>query len=488
MRTERTAPEQRDPPALCLLVLGLAAAVAGLSACRAAGGWNDGSRLATVECLVDYGTLAIDRSVYVRFVPTEHPGTPPPYQNPSGAYQELGTGDKLLIKGHYYSDKSPVPALLLAGCYRVLQTGTGLVARDGPGRFCWGLTLCSSGLTYVVAVWCVFRTGLVLGLTRPLRLVLTASFALATVALPYVRHVNNHELLLAVAAALFLHLARLPHDLDAGRTPWPRLFGLGLLAGLGYAIDLGAGPVLLAGIALLIGWRCRRPGPVAAFVMAALPMVIVHHAVNYSVGDTLKPANAVPEYLQWPGSGFNAQNMTGVWNDRGPGERALYAAGLLLGKRGFLWHNLPLLLAASAAGPLLRGRRPERPELVLALFWGGGTWLAYGLTSSNSSGVCCSVRWFVPLLAPGFYALAVLLRERPRLFGDFLLLSTWGGLLAAAMWVQGCWEPVPTRLLWPVVGGTLVSWAVWRWRHRGRGHALSVSEPPGSASPFIRAA
>src|SRR5262249_18724470 len=103
----------------------------------------------------------------------------------------------------------------------------------------------------------------------PLRLALTASFALATMALPYVRHVNNHELLLAVAAALFLNLARLPRDLQAGRTPWLRLLGLGLLAGLGHAIDLGAGPVGYGGTRRLAlpaaGSRRRlRPGGPAA--------------------------------------------------------------------------------------------------------------------------------------------------------------------------------------------------------------------------------
>jgi hypothetical protein len=488
MATERTPREDRDPPVLSALIVLLAAAVAGLSACRAAGGWNDGSRLATVECLVDHGTLAIDRSVYLRFVPAENPGTPPPYQDPSPAYQECGTGDKLLINGHYYSDKSPVPALLLAGSYRALQAVTGLIAREDPGRFCWWMTLGSSGLAYVLAVWCVFRLGLVLGLTRPFCLALTASFALATVALPYVRYVNNHELLLAVAAALFLNMARLPQDLQAGRTPWLRLVGIGLLAGLGYAIDLGAGPVLFAGTALLLAWRCRRVRPVAVFVLAALPAIVLHHAVNYAVGGTLKPANAVPEYLQWPGSGFTAQNMTGVWNDRGPGERALYAVGLLLGKRGFFWHNLPLLLAAAAAVPLLRKRLPERPELLLAVFWSGGTWLAYGLTSSNASGVCCSVRWFVPLVAPGFYMLAVLLRERPSVLGDLLLLSAWGGVLGAVMWVPGCWEPVPTRILWPVVGATLLSWALWRWSRPGGALSSRISGPAGQVAYPARAA
>jgi hypothetical protein len=67
--------------------------------------WNDASRLATVESLVDFHTWQIDQSVF----------------------QPL-TGDKLFIHGHYYSDKSPVPALAMAALYQVLQWSMNLKA------------------------------------------------------------------------------------------------------------------------------------------------------------------------------------------------------------------------------------------------------------------------------------------------------------------------------------------------------------------------
>src|SRR5205085_626727 len=86
----------RDDRVVSVLVVAAALAVAAVSARGYVGGWNDGSRLATVECLVDYHTLAIDRSVF-----------------------QPGTADKLLVAGHFYSDKSPVPAVLLAGVYQL---------------------------------------------------------------------------------------------------------------------------------------------------------------------------------------------------------------------------------------------------------------------------------------------------------------------------------------------------------------------------------
>src|SRR5262249_48123113 len=49
----------------------LLVSIALVSAHSYAGGWNDGSRLATVECLVDYHTLAIDRSIFVQVPPVD---------------------------------------------------------------------------------------------------------------------------------------------------------------------------------------------------------------------------------------------------------------------------------------------------------------------------------------------------------------------------------------------------------------------------------
>ncbi len=452
-----------------LSVLVVAAAIAIVSARNYAGCWNDGSRLATVECLVDYRTLAIDRSIFVDVPSRSDPANPGPYA-PDDEYLQLhGTGDKLLIGGRFYSDKSPVPALLMAGVYQVLQWCTGLTARERPDWFCYVMTVCSSGLAYVVATWCIYQIGGRLRLSRFPRLALTASFALATVALPYVRHANNHILLLGIAAALLLGLVCLAEETESGDWSWRRLFGLGTLTGLGYAIDLGAGPVLLICALALVAYRCRRMTALTVFASAAMPWLVLHHAVNYATGGTFKPANAVAEYFQWPGCTFNEQNMTGSWNHPGIADFLMYAAGLLVGRRGFLGHNLPLFLAVPGIVVLLLRRRSELPELLFAGTWCGGTWLAYALTSTNGSGLCCSVRWFVPFLAPGYYVLALFLREYARVQWIFLVLSGWGAVLAGIMWWQGPWIKHMVPFFWPLQGAALVSVMLsWGWYRRSQ--------------------
>src|SRR5262249_33695007 len=156
----------------------------------------------------------------------------------------------------------------------------------------------------------------------------------------------------------------------------------------------------------------------------------LHHAVNYAVGGTFKPANAVADYFNWPGCTFNANNMTGGWQHPSVWHFLGYSAELLAGKKGFVGHNPALYLLPVALVVLVRCRPAEWPELLLAFFWSGGTWLTYGATSNNASGLCCSIRWFVPLLASGYFVLALLLREAPHYHADILVLSGWGAVVA----------------------------------------------------------
>jgi hypothetical protein len=379
--------------------------------------------------------------------------------------------DRLFIDGHFYSDKSPMPAVVLAGWYAVWRWATGETARTHPDRFCYWMTLGSSGAAYVVAVWCVFALGSALRLPLRFRLLLTTSFALATTALPYARHVNNHSMLLGLAAALWLGVARLAAETRAGHVAWPRLFGLGSLGGAAYTIDLAAGPLLLVCVLAAVVYRCRAAAPAAVFMLAALPWIIAHHALNYAVGGTFGPANVVAAYLQWPGAPFGPANMTGVAHHT-LGSFSIYAPALLLGKRGFIGHDLPLALALPAAIALWQRHPAELPEILCAAVWCTATWLVYALTSNNYSGVCASIRWFVPLLAAGYFVLAVLLREAPQYASDLALLSCWGSVLAAVMWRAGPWMAHAVPFYWPVQIAAVLSWlGVWRWRTRGvRGH------------------
>ncbi len=482
--------KRRELAAECLLVLA-AVALAAAAARPYADSWNDGSRLATVESLVDRHTWIIDRSIFVAVPHPEEDGPPLPYNPNDRALLEHGTLDKLYIDGHFYSDKSPVPALYMAALYQVWEWTTGWTARDHADHFCWFVTFTSSGFAYALSVWCISRLGRRLGLPLSSRLIVCASFGLATVALPYARQTNNHILLLAVAAALTLQVAQLSDERRDGKASLRRFALMGFLCGIGYTIDLGAGPVLLASTAAYIlfdrsgrasdaigrRFSIRSTHPTLFFALAAVPWLAFHHALNYLIGGSLKPANANPEYFNYPGSVFAANNLTGTWVHPHVGSFLLYAASMLFGKKGFIGHNLPLFLMLPAFVTLWRHRRDTRRELTWAAACWCGTWLIYAAMSNNSSGRCCSIRWFVPLLAPGYFVLALLLRYDSWRRMDLTMLSAWGGLLAIMM-RDGPWMGGMVPLFWPIQASALLSWGAFHYLfspRRKRGHALEIS-------------
>ena len=437
-----------------------------------AGGWNDGSRLAAVEAIADHGTFAIDDSIFVR--PADRAtGAAAPYPTDPPHLLREGTRDKLLINGRFYSDKPYSVSLVLAGVYRVLQWCGLPRAAERPDLFCWIMTLLTSGAAYVLAVWLMFRTGRVLGLADRLNLLWTASFAFCTFAATYSRHVNNHVMLLAVLAAVVLQLARLRQSPDRRR--WTRSVWLGFLGSAALCLDPGSGPVLLVCLSAYLAWTFRSVGPLFACAGGAAPLVLLQLGLNLGIGGVLIPVNMVAEYSNWPGSAFNTDNLTGFWR-HSPGGFLLYAASMLFGKRGIVGHNLPMFLLIPAIGAMLRKPLSAHREAWTGLAWCAGTWLLYAGLSNNSSGMCCSIRWFVPFLAPAYYVLAIDLSANPERQRAFLTLSGWGGLMAALMWQHGPWWSRMVPGYWFLVASALVTW--WIIDRRATSTRKSMQSEP----------
>ncbi|MBX7102687.1 MAG: hypothetical protein K1X57_01305 [Gemmataceae bacterium] len=436
-------------PRLLLLVVLLT--IAGVGATDHAGGWNDGSRLAAIESLVDRGTWCIDDSVFL---------TPRPYA-PAADQFPRGTLDRMMIDGHYYSDKSPLPAVLLAGPYWLWRQAGGPSAAERPDLFCRGMTLCSSGFAFCVTGLLLMSLGQRVGHSASVAAVIAGIISMSTLALPYSRSVNNHIVLAALVAGLLV-------SLDSHR--W---LLSGLLAGLCYSTDLGAGPAIVLGTLAYavcvipnleqqlklgrIRWIARSIG--AGAVGLSVP-VVLHHVLNFSVAGTWGPANAHPEFFHWPGCPFDAATLSGGWSHRTPIHFLGYSIDLLAGKKGFYGHNPGLLLVLPAI-PIMLGSSLGR----LCLSWMAGVWLVYAAGSKNASGLCISVRWYVPLVVPAAWGVLTLLNQRPEYTKPFLALSAIGLLMNSAAWWLGPWS-AKVPFFWVGYVGSLVLFVGLRPRNR----------------------
>src|SRR5207253_4708575 len=99
----------------------------------------------------------------------------------------------------------------------------------------------------------VSRTGRLLGVASGLNVLLTISFAFATVAPVYTRHLNGHQMQLGVAAVVFMLLARFARSSALSG----RMAFIGVCCGFAYAIEQPTGGLLLLGTALAL--LVRRP-------------------------------------------------------------------------------------------------------------------------------------------------------------------------------------------------------------------------------------
>src|SRR5262249_20276318 len=174
------------------VLLGIGAfTVAAVGALPYAGSWNDGSRLAAVESIADRHTLAIDDSIFCRVPADTIARGCPPYRWDNENCLTYGTRDKLLIDGHYYSDKPAVISVLMAAVSQGHQSCGLPPAAERPDRFCWALTMVFAATAYAIAIVSVFQLGGIIGLPPAVRWGWIVSFALSTVGPAYTRHVNN---------------------------------------------------------------------------------------------------------------------------------------------------------------------------------------------------------------------------------------------------------------------------------------------------------
>jgi hypothetical protein len=329
------------------------------------------------------------------------------------------------------------------------------------------MTLLTSGIAYVVAVGCIYELARRVLRSSTKAAALAASFALGTVALAYVQHVNGHLVQLAAMAGLCLLLHVYAERLQRDVSCSVAAMGVGSLLGLAYIFDQGVGPAILLGVGSVVLWRARQSRRgwtgLALVVFTALPWIVAQHGLNLEVGQTMAAVNSRPEHFAWPGSPWNRATMTGGYGHESGWKFATYSLQMLAGKKGFLLHN-PLLLAAVVAWLWLIVRRGrslvELPEIVGGLLVFAMSWGVYSWGSTNYSGMCISVRWLLPCLAPGYYALAIYVRERPQVWPEVLLFCAWSVPLGLIMAWCGPWYGHVVPGLWLLWGMTLASWII----------------------------
>lgn len=335
------------------------------------------SRLGTVDSLVERGTYQLDDSIFI------------------------GTLDKILSNGHYYSHQPPLLSTLESPVYWVLHLPGMRFNNRTRELTVFAFALLTNGLALALTV-VVF--GLLLGLAGvapPARDFYAFALPLGTWLLPYGVVTNNHGvsgLLLAVTAYQLLAIEW--RGATAARCGW-----LGAVLGLLAAIELLP---LVSFVPLTIAFLWMRSdvkrAEWRAFAVGLAVPLLAHALINIQITGDVIPAGFHHELFNYPGSVFDESSLSGSVKHDSPAALADYALRALLAGKGYFTFA-PVLAVGLVAG--VAGwrwwARARGAHLVLL----GGTVLSLAaslLMTNNFGGGAVGFR-HATYLAPAMLAL-----------------------------------------------------------------------------------
>jgi hypothetical protein len=331
--------------------------------------WNDDSRMATIQSLVESSSFVIDRTDFV------------------------GTGDKAFIDGHFYSEKPPMPAVLGAAVYFPLHE-LGLHLHRGTNVAYYLITLLTVGACWIVGALAFFYSLRFTSLDPERRLLASLALAFGSLYFSWSTTFNNHELAGAFLAVGFCFLLRARHAVGSHRI---NLAVAGFFLSLAGTADMPTG--LYYGAFLL--YVLRDPllrKQVVFYLLPLLLTVLPALGLNYSIHHSIVPIQIVQSYFEYPGSPWQgAASLSGMTRNHGLFILS-YAVHSLLGGNGFLLYNPFLFLALWGLGHEIRRKGRFCYEGVAIAAASACLLIYYWLMTNNYAGWSYSIRWFVPML------------------------------------------------------------------------------------------
>jgi len=337
------------------------------------GSWNDSSRIATVQSLVESRSLIIDNTAFV------------------------STGDKVFINGHFYSDKPPIPSVLGAAVYLPLYHA-GLRLHPGSSLSYYLVTLLIVRLFWILGVVTLFLQLEYAALDVKSRCLASLALGVGSLYFSWSTTFNSHELAAAFLSIGFYFLLR------ARFTSKPYLY-VGIA---GFFLALASTADMPTGIyyALFIPYLLRDQRLRTATVFYLLPLLLTllpALALNYSIHHSIMPVQITRAYFHYPGSPWLGSDELSGMRVNTAGFAFTYGLSALFGSKGFLLYNPVLAIALWGLFRAIREKGPFYYEAIVIALGSSILVLYYVLFTNNYGGWSYSIRWFVPILPLLFF-------------------------------------------------------------------------------------
>lgn len=351
--------------------------------------WNDGSRFATIQNLVENHSFSIDHSLFFTF-------------------------DKVYINGHFYSDKPPLFSMVATLPYYFFHiTGHNFV--DHPRSFVFLTNIFILFLPLTIFVCCLyFYLQKYSDFSKDKSLLLALFFCLGTAIFPFATVLTNH-----FPATLLVGFSTLILFYKIEEINYYFVFLSGILLGLGATFDLGVifiSASFFLYVLFLKGFKKESFKLLFYYSSGFIIPILIHWWFNYGITGDILPASMHPEFFIYSGSKFTKDNLTGS----GPVVHSFvqwikYVWLLTFGKHGVFSHN-PLIAfgLVSTLYFLFIGNKKIRYFCASVVFSVLSLVLYYSLYGQGAGGGSYTVRWLL-ILTPLFFPILAYWAKQSRI-------------------------------------------------------------------------
>jgi len=339
------------------------------------GSANTKSRFATIQCLVEEQTFAIDCSPY------------------------KATMDRVRLDGALYSSKPPLLSFAATSVYATLSP-LGFTLKDDEHVVVASTNALFAVVPHAIFLLFFFRLLTLLGLSSLAVVLGMCAAGPGFLATGYATDLNNHSpAATLVVIALFYAWRAYQTHARGERASSGDFAKAGLAAGVLPAIDLPSGAVSAAILLLLFVVDKRRA--LLVFLPATLPGVLAHLALTY-----VSTGSIVPVYMRDDAYEYATEPR------RRPGFFE-YTMNMLVGTHGIFSMTPTLFLGALAVVDTLRRDVERRTLAIGAIGVSIVLFVFYVVETHNYGGTCVGFRWAIAPAPIGlvFFALFV---ERAR--------------------------------------------------------------------------
>lgn len=368
---------------------------------------NESSRFATVQSLVENGTFSIDNSMF-------------------------RTEDRVLINGHFYSDKPPLLCIFLASIYWIMHNVFQL-SFAANYHLCVFILNLACGAVFSVMLFYLFLFQLKNHDVSPgLKIMLSAALILCTWIFSFGVTVNNHTPAACVFFIFFCFMNRIAAN---GRTR--DFFWAALFSGILFNLDMPAGffsAIACISMVFLLPLQARALR-MSAFLSGFFIPVLLMVFMNFKAYGSAVPAYMVPGAYEFQGN-IHSSGMAGLHR---PADVFEYFLNILTGQRG-LFLYMPALLFIF---PALWGERKKmNAETIIVLISIIVIIAFYGVFTGDYGGWSYGFRFLIPVIPVLWYYVSVWIMDN---YKSKLLMGTLYVLLMSGLftsWV-GAYNPWP---------------------------------------------